>query len=436
MKTVNLIKLSMLGFVMVMMSFLLTSCQETDNTDKGLDSLATLKVDVTSLSFPATEQTATINITSNRVWEIKSSESWCTFSKVTGSGNSAVTIHVAANTEKTSRTTKITLAAGSKSEIINVTQSGTDAPAADDLEVESTSYTLSPEAQKVNVKVKASADYKIEKGSGDWFDVTKDDSYKDGVVLSVKENKEDVSKEGSFMLIAGKDRVTISVVQEGVASTIKTSVDVINAKSYTEGPLEFDVMATNSYRIEAENSWIRIKSKSTPDDKDKVTYGVELADNLTDGEYRNGIIRITDNITKKSKTITVKQSSRFPKVESSPKNEIIIPTKGRDFYVEVSSNYPGTWTYTIEDWPSWLHGTRAAMLSGDEGIWPINRYNFVVDPNDSGSERDVRIEFRYKFENNGFTSADVFGEGDNVPMPMSGFQVHVLQEFNIIEELP
>ena len=68
----------------------------------------TLSVSPTSLSFSATSETKSISVTSNDLWTVTSSESWCTVSPSEGSNDGTVKVTVSKN-ESDSRSATITV---------------------------------------------------------------------------------------------------------------------------------------------------------------------------------------------------------------------------------------------------------------------------------------------------------------------------------------
>lgn len=85
---------------------------------------ATLSLSKTSLSIGASEgSSASFDITSNSGWTISSSHAWLTFSPISGSNNSTVTLFAAANSIATTRTATVTISAsGVANQTLSVTQ--------------------------------------------------------------------------------------------------------------------------------------------------------------------------------------------------------------------------------------------------------------------------------------------------------------------------
>ncbi|WP_051336063.1 chondroitinase-B domain-containing protein [Aquimarina latercula] len=94
----------------------LGSCSNTPPTDI----LAVSNID----DFSASSQSKTLTITSNVNWTISDNSSWITVSPLSGTNNGDATITVTANSQNTSRTGIITVAGGSITRTITITQLG------------------------------------------------------------------------------------------------------------------------------------------------------------------------------------------------------------------------------------------------------------------------------------------------------------------------
>ncbi len=101
-------------------------CVPVSVTQEG----ATPSLEVTPMSvyFGENAESKKANVSSNMDWKITSSESWCTVSPSSGSGNSEITVSVQKNSSTASRTASLTVstADGSISRTIVVSQDGNE----------------------------------------------------------------------------------------------------------------------------------------------------------------------------------------------------------------------------------------------------------------------------------------------------------------------
>jgi hypothetical protein len=89
-----------------------------------------LAVDKATIPAGAAAATYSIGVTSNLTWmaTVNSAATWCTLANASGSGNGTVTVNVAKNTVAATRSATVTVASGSLTRTVTVTQDVLTAP--------------------------------------------------------------------------------------------------------------------------------------------------------------------------------------------------------------------------------------------------------------------------------------------------------------------
>ena len=95
-------------------------------SDKG-EPQPMLEVNMTSISFPETNPSMNIKVTSNTAWKVTSSAAWLTTSRKAGTGNMTFAVSVQANNDAAPRTATLTFECEGITRTVSVTQKGKDA---------------------------------------------------------------------------------------------------------------------------------------------------------------------------------------------------------------------------------------------------------------------------------------------------------------------
>ena len=83
-----------------------------------------LNVTPTSINAENAANTYSIDVTSNISWTATSSESWCSITPASGSGNSSILVNVSTNNNESSRTATITIVGGDITRTVSISQEG------------------------------------------------------------------------------------------------------------------------------------------------------------------------------------------------------------------------------------------------------------------------------------------------------------------------
>jgi len=123
-----------------------------------------ITTDKTSINIPTEEGTYTLTFTANAAWSASSDASWCSLSATSGeAGSHHITVSFTGNPDKTDRTAKITLRAGTATQEITVIQYRLES-----ITVAQTVYEVPFEAGELTIAVESNTDYTISTDS-DWI---------------------------------------------------------------------------------------------------------------------------------------------------------------------------------------------------------------------------------------------------------------------------
>jgi len=108
-------------FTIIAAAFALSGCKKDKDPELGASPA--------SLSFAATEEAKTFNVTSNVDWTISGKPDWLTISDASGKGDKQITVTAAANTGAQREATLTVAAKGAKDVPITVMQAAAEAAA-------------------------------------------------------------------------------------------------------------------------------------------------------------------------------------------------------------------------------------------------------------------------------------------------------------------
>ncbi|MCD8263088.1 MAG: cellulase family glycosylhydrolase [Tannerellaceae bacterium] len=202
-------------------SFLIAGLFACSDNDGSTDT--ELTISTTTISFSAASNSQSFHIKTNTAWTITSSESWCTVTPSSGSGTGTIeiTLSVPENTTTDSRTATLTITAGTQSEQLTVTQSGSDL-----LLLQQSEYEITAEGGEITVAFQQSADPAIEI-QADWITLLETRA------VSNEEKTFRISKNGSFVTREGTIRFTVGALTETV--TIRQSGQEISIPADQSG---------------------------------------------------------------------------------------------------------------------------------------------------------------------------------------------------------
>ena len=188
------------------MTMMAVGCQET--LQESLEMTSSEK------SVAVEGETSPLSFTASSAWTIASDADWVTFDRTEGeAGDVTVEMTVAANDGYESRTAKVTITMGAKSNVITITQAGRAEFAIE------TVYNISAEAQTIEFAIESNIDYTYEIGEDaqDWIEAAVDSKaapVESTLKFDVKENTQ-TPREGRIYVEAGESIYCLVVSQRG-----------------------------------------------------------------------------------------------------------------------------------------------------------------------------------------------------------------------------
>ncbi len=188
------------------MTIVAVGCQET--LQESLEMTSSEK------SVAVEGETSPLSFTASSAWTITSDADWVTFDRTEGeAGDVTVTMNVAANDEYESRTAKVTITMGAKSNVITITQAGRAEFAIE------TVYNISAEAQTIDFAIESNIEYTYEISEDtDWIEIVPESKAaptSSTLSFSVKENPVSQPREGHVYIEAGDAIYNLVVTQAG-----------------------------------------------------------------------------------------------------------------------------------------------------------------------------------------------------------------------------
>jgi hypothetical protein len=196
-----------------------------------------LNVDKITIDAAAGTNNYPITVTSNATWTatVSSGATWCTLTKNNDTGNSTITVNVAANPTVATRTATVTVKSGTLTKTITVTQ-GAGAPV---LTVNSTYINAAVAANNYPITVTSNVTWTATVNSGaTWCTLTNADATGNGTItVNVAENPTFDARNATVIIAAGTLTNTITLWQNAVAPTLEVDQTTIAtaaaAASYT-----------------------------------------------------------------------------------------------------------------------------------------------------------------------------------------------------------
>ena len=232
----------------------------TEQSIKIIQSKALLTVNSNSLSFEqGSGQTKTVTVKSNVDWTVRSSESWCTVTPKSGSGNKDFIVAVLENTTSSTRTAYIYVESGNIKRTITVSQKGIE------LTVSPSSLAFESGSGSKTVYVTSNVSWTATSSQTSWCTVSKTSS---SVTVKVTANPDATSRSATITIKAGSASKTVSVTQDGNFSIS------MNTRNYKAGgdywSMYISVPSGQSWTASSnQSSWVKFSydingTKKTP----------------------------------------------------------------------------------------------------------------------------------------------------------------------------
>ena len=277
---------------------------------------------------------ATITFTSTEAWIIDVTEgravSWCSVTPTSGSkGTNTLTIKTTANDTYDERNAKVTIKAGTTTQLFVVTQKQKDG-----LTVTSNKVEVGAEGGDIAIEVKANVkyEYEIEKAAQSWIAGGSRALTASTIKLKVAENENTSKREGKITIRSGELSETVTVYQEGSKPTL-----VLTQNEYTvasEGEtIKVELKSNVNYDIQLPSvDWIKESSSRA---MSVATHYFEVASN--EGyDARSAEILFVNKENGLSEKVTINQMQKDAIIVA--KNEYTVDAAGGELKFEVNDN--------------------------------------------------------------------------------------------------
>jgi len=377
---------------------------------------AELKVTTAELSFTKDGGNQNITFSANRDWTASSSASWVKVTPSGSSGATSISVTAEANAGYDDRTATITVKVENLSETVTVKQSANTDLA---ILVSKTEYSLSSEAQSIEVEVKHNVEYEvvIDEACKGWISVASTKG------LSTDKVTLQIAKNGTYGDRTGK----ITVKQKnGTLSgvvTVKQSQNnglIIGKTEYSLSSeaqsIEVEVKHNVEYEVlidEACKGWISVASTKGLT-TDKVT--LQIAKNGTYGD-RTGKITVKQKNGTLSGVVTVKQSQNNGLIIET--REYSAPCTENQITVEVIANVD----FEVISNVDWIKHIKTKALNASSVVLKVSQNQTFVQRTGT-----VRI----KQKNGSLESViSIIQEGDTqITIPDADFRAYCIAHFD------
>ena len=334
---------------------------------------ATLTLNETTRSIPATGGSVTFSVTSNTTWSWSNNAAWLTSTAQPTQEfwSRSFSYSVAPNTSSASRTATITITAGNLTRTHTVIQGGVD-----------TSLSLSSETTSIPANGGSSTFTVSSNSTWNWSDnaawLTSNESASQNgnqsFSYSVAPNTSTSSRTATITITAGNLTRTHTVTQAG-ADVILTLNQTTRSIPATGGSGTFTVSSNTTWNWSDNAAWLTSNESTSQTGNQTFTYSV--APN-TSTQSRTATITITAGTLTRTHTVT--QSGAGGSLAVSPTSRSIPATGGNGTFT-VSSNTTWNWS----DNAAWLTSNESTSQNGNQ------TFTYSVAPNTSTASRTATI---------------------------------------------
>ena len=287
------------------------------------------------ISFVATGESKSVNVSSNFDYTVSSSESWMTVTK--SSDNKTITLKADPNPTAARRRAYIYIV-GKLSETINVSQE-----AAGMTSSQTDPISVPVEGSSYNIQLKSDAPWTASSGSYSWISVTPNqgDAGTSNIVLEVAPNSTIDSRTGYVQFMIGTTKlVEIKIEQVGIYLNASPTALTFDADACSR---DITVSSNREWKVLSKPSWIKTSAESIKGDG-TLTLSVDDYNNTTS---RKDIVTIGIEGLSIKQDIEVTQKGRtFDNLVGTL--QFVASENSRVFTVTTD----GSWTATSSE--SWL----------------------------------------------------------------------------------
>ena len=339
-----------------------------------------LSVSQSSINIPDAGGSQSITLTANKPWSVSSNQSWCKVSPSFGeeATNSKITITCDANTTYDERICTVTFTCAEMTSSVYVTQATNNG-----LLVSQKEYSISNEAQQLNIEVKANVKFSVEvdEACKNWvkYNTTKGLTTST-VVLDISKNEEYDSREGKVTIKQTDGNLSETIViKQGQLDGLFLTTSEYNL-SDEQHTLTVEVKSNIEFEVKSEAEWIKyVETKGLK--TNQIILNVAANDTYDEREGKVTVIQKNGNLTG---TIVIKQDEKYGILVSQ--SEYKLSNEAQTIEVEVKYNveFDVVISQACKDWVS---------LVGTKGLSSIY-YTFSVAKNETYEGRECPITFK------------------------------------------
>ncbi len=361
-----------------------------------------------TLEFEKEGGSKSISITSEATWEVKTSDSWITFSPLSGdAGTHNLKVIALENNSVAQRNGNVYVNIGGSTKLhIPVVQKGIY------LEVKPNSLSFSADAESQQINVNSNTDWEV-LSMPDWLS-SNTQTGKNSQTITISSNKNTTASKRNGKIKIGKEGLSlvadVDVVQEGLNLNLDNNNLQFSDKASSQ---KVTINTMGEWNVSTSNSWIHF-SRTTGIGTSVLMVSV---DENTNEDTRTGQINVA--VGDLSQTIVVVQQGKYFNITETDKT---FTSKGGSHQISFSTNE--SWTASLPENVSWLSlssksGTGDAVINltaKDNASMKSRECVLTITPDiGQGAKIKVKQDGRYlsvntqslKFNSSGGTSEAV-----------------------------
>ena len=221
----------------------------------------TLNVNPLSLSYTNTASSKKVGVTSNTSWTVSANQTWVSLNKANGTNNDSVTISLTANGTSVQRTATVTFTAGSLTQTVSVTQSGS---IPDSLNLDFNSLTFTATGSTKQVQLTSNKNWTIS-GKASWVTLTPNGGSGNATLnITTSANTSSISRTNTITFTAGTATQILTITQDSTPSTAdQLSLNKDSIKTGSSGTsTTVQLQSNRAWTITNPASWVTISPMS------------------------------------------------------------------------------------------------------------------------------------------------------------------------------
>lgn len=295
-----------------------------------------IETDKTSLEFEDSKGAQTIHVNSNTSWEITNLPSWISVDKISGKGNSEISITADDNPNTTERNGEFLVSQPglTSMSVVKVHQKGKS------FDVSEVTLLFGDKQETQNVSITTNGEWRAWT-SADWITVSPQSANGNALLsITVAENDSEGERSGSVVAMMGDASRTITIVQKGKYFSI--SNDMLNIGS-RGGNLGISLTTNTSWisRADGNADWLSV-SPTSGSGNAEVTVSVSDNPSVNDRSsfvYIDALGRnVSVLVTQKARYLTIDANELLFYSKGGTSNDVTISTDG-EYSIDCQENW-------------------------------------------------------------------------------------------------